>query len=152
LERQSGKHFYSASHELIKDRDKLIVAEVSGKGEKNFTTADLSFEEFPYLPKMQIPHDKNTAWLDADKLELPLTVRFWQEGDRFVPLGMKGKKKVSDFFIDNKIPPHHKEKQLIILSGKDIVWLVGQRIDERYKTTPATKNVYQIRWNENLNG
>jgi tRNA(Ile)-lysidine synthase len=65
---------------------------------------------------------------------------------------MKGKKKVSDFLIDNKIPLHQKEKQLVMLSGEDIVWLVGQRIDNRYKTTPATKDIYQIRWNENLSG
>jgi tRNA(Ile)-lysidine synthase len=101
---------------------------------------------------MQIPHDKNTAWLDADKLQLPLTTRFWQEGDTFVPLGLKGKTKVSDFLIDNTTPLHHKGKQLVVFSGKNIVWLVGQRIDERYKATPATKNIYQIRWNENLNG
>jgi tRNA(Ile)-lysidine synthase len=152
LKKQSGKHFYSATHELIKDRDKLIVAARSVDENKDFAAAVFSYEQFPYSIEMQIPHDKNTAWLDADKLKLPLTARFWQEGDCFVPLGMKGKKKVSDFFIDNKIPLHHKEKQLVILSGKDIVWLVGQRIDERYKTTPATKNILQIRWNENPNG
>ena len=164
LEGQSGKQFYSASHKIIKDRDKLIVAaycwgeKIICCGETCFAptcfapTTGFSFEQFVYLPEMQIPHDKNTAWLDADKLQLPLTVRLWQEGDSFVPLGMKGKKKVSDFLIDNKIPRNLKEKQLVILSGEVIVWLVGQRIDDRYKTTPATKNIVQIQWNESLSG
>jgi tRNA(Ile)-lysidine synthase len=158
LEGQSGKHFYSNTHEAIKDRDKLIIIErcedtqLYKEAPLHVSTTGFSFEQFPYLPDRKIPHDKNTAWLDADKLQLPLTVRLWQEGDSFIPLGMKGKKKVSDFFIDNKIPLHHKEKQLVILSGSAIVWLVGQRIDERYKITPATKNIYQIQWNENLNG
>ncbi|MCL2098404.1 MAG: tRNA lysidine(34) synthetase TilS [Bacteroidales bacterium] len=151
LEGQAGKRFHSASHKLIKDRDKLIVIEHCRATMHCVSTA-LSFDQFPYLPAMSIPQDKNTAWLDADKLQLPLITRLWKKGDTFVPLGMKGKKKVSDFFIDKKIPLHHKEKQLVLLSGKDIVWLVGQRIDDRYKTTSATKNIYQIRWNENLTG
>ena len=152
LEGQVGKQFHSPTHELVKDRNKLIIAEYCAETRCRNLTTELSYEQFPYLPEMQIPHDKNTAWLDADKLQLPLTVRLWQEGDTFTPLGMKGKKKVSDFLIDNKIPLHHKEKQLVILSEKNIVWLVGQRIDERYKTTSATQNIYQIRWNESLNG
>jgi len=152
LDGQAGKQFHSPTHELIKDRNKLIVVEYCTDTRCHNLITGLSCEQFLYLPEMQIPQDKNTAWLDADKLQLPLTVRLWQEGDSFVPLGMKGKKKVSDFLIDNKIPLHHKEKQLVVLSEENIVWLVGQRIDERYKTTSATKNIYQIRWNESLNG
>ncbi|MDR0294678.1 MAG: tRNA lysidine(34) synthetase TilS [Prevotellaceae bacterium] len=164
LDGQSGKQFYSPTHELIKDRDKLIVfnscelrknlSEPCGKKKSIFNASPIGlfYEQFPYQPEIQIPQNKNTAWLDADKLQLPLTIRLWEEGDAFVPLGMKGKKKVSNFLIDNKISLHHKEKQLVLLSGENIVWLVGQRIDERYKVTPETKNIYQIRWNESLNG
>jgi tRNA(Ile)-lysidine synthase len=165
LNAQPGKHFFSATHELVKDRDSLIIGLKSkteddstqtGKIQKTDThlayPIDLTLEQRLYDGISALPQDKHVACLDADKLRFPLTVRLWHEGDAFTPLGMKGKKKLSDFLIDQKIPLPHKQQQWVILSGNDIVWLVGQRLDDRYKVTPQTKNILQITWNASRPG
>jgi tRNA(Ile)-lysidine synthase len=82
---------------------------------------------------------------DLNKLTFPLRIRRWQEGDWFVPLGMKGKKKISDFLIDKKIPLHLKKVIFVLLSGDDIIWVIGHRIDDRYKLTDSTKRMLEIR-------
>ena len=85
-----------------------------------------------------------TAQVDADKLKYPLTARRWQEGDWFIPYGMSGRKKVSDYLIDHKVPLPEKARQFVLLSGDEIVWLVGRRIDDRYRLTAETENVLRI--------
>ena len=82
--------------------------------------------------------------MDADRLTDPLTVRRWQEGDWFIPYGMSGRKKVSDYLIDHKVPLPEKARQFVLLSGDEIVWLVGRRIDDRYRLTAETENVLRI--------
>jgi tRNA(Ile)-lysidine synthase len=79
------------------------------------------------------------AWLDADKLDFPLELRKWKKGDRFVPLGMKGSKKLSDFFIDEKISVPEKEQIFVLCSGDSICWVVGQRISEEFKLTERSR-------------
>ncbi len=156
LNSQPGKQFYSSTHVAIKDREEIIVTsyELRVTGDKKNTqlSTNFQFSVFNFQLEMPIPHKPNIAWLDADKLQLPLLVRPWQDGDSFIPLGMKGKKKISDCLIDIKMPLHQKENQLVVTSGENIVWLVGQRIDDRYKISDSTKNIYQITWNENLPG
>ncbi len=73
------------------------------------------------------------AWLSLEKLRFPLEVRLWQNGDRFLPFGMKGSKKVSDYLIDAKISVPEKERTYVLISGEEICWLIGHRIDDRYK-------------------
>jgi tRNA(Ile)-lysidine synthase len=165
LNEQPGKHFFSATHELVKDRDSLIIClkrtpenestqivEIQKTDTRLTNPIDLMLEQRPHQHGSALPQDQHTACLDADNLRFPLTVRLWQNGDAFVPLGMKGKKKLSDFFIDQKMPLPHKRQQWVMLSGDDIVWLVGQRLDDRYKVTPQTKNILQITWNANRTG
>ncbi|MDR3184753.1 MAG: tRNA lysidine(34) synthetase TilS [Prevotellaceae bacterium] len=165
LNEQSGKRFFSATHELVKDRDSLIIcpkSETENAPNSHFYIQQtdthltepiaLTLEQQPCCHASGIPKDKHTVCLDAGKLRFPLTLRLWQKGDAFVPFGMKGKQKLSDFFIDHKIPLPHKRQQWVILSDKDIVWLVGQRPDDRYKVTPHTKNILQITWNANPAG
>ena len=82
------------------------------------------------------------AKLDFDKLSFPLTLRKWSDGDKFKPFGMQNFKKLSDFFVDEKYSILDKQKQWILCSGDDIVWLVGKRIDDRYKIDTNTKKVY----------
>ena len=89
-----------------------------------------------------IIYDNNIAQLDVEKLKFPLTLRKWKEGDKFIPLGMKKFKKLSDFFIDSKFSIIDKQEQWLLCSDVDIVWLVGCRIDERYKLETNTKKVY----------
>ena len=83
--------------------------------------------------------------LDLDKLIFPLRLRTWKQGDSFIPLGMTGKKKISDFMIDKKIPLNLKERQLLIESGDKVVWVIGHRIDDRFKITDRTQKVIELR-------
>jgi tRNA(Ile)-lysidine synthase len=81
------------------------------------------------------------AFIDADKLAFPLVLNKWQTGDKFKPLGMKGFKKISDFFTAEKATLFDKQNQWILRSDNDIVWLVGKRVDDRYKVTDSTKKI-----------
>jgi tRNA(Ile)-lysidine synthase len=136
---QPGKIFLSATHALVVDRDDLIIS-FSQSPEVEVTireTTDVSFG-----------NDPNVAHLDADMIRHPLVTRRWKEGDAFQPLGMKGKKKVSDFLIDEKISLLEKQSVTVLVSGDDIVWLVGLRIDDRFKITSATRRVLVCTKNE----
>ena len=88
--------------------------------------------------------DKHIAYLDADKLTAPLHLRKWQAGDWFIPLGMKGKKLVSNYLTDRKYSLWQKEQQYVLCCNNDIVWLVGERIDQRYCITEETKKALVV--------
>jgi tRNA(Ile)-lysidine synthase len=79
-----------------------------------------------------------------EKLDFPLLIRKWQPGDYFQPLGMKGFKKISDFLIDEKIPVHQKENTWLLCSGQKVVWVMGHRIDNRFKISEGTRKVLKI--------
>ncbi len=153
LESDSGKQFFSKTHRLVKDRDKLFVSPVYENGNKIyyieagdielFQPFDMNIEKHA-ATDFNIRKERNFACLDLDKLQFPLLIRKWQQGDYFQPLGMTGLKKVSDFFIDEKIPLHQKENAWLLCSGEKIVWIMGQRIDNRFKITTKTKNILQI--------
>ena len=85
-----------------------------------------------------------TGYFDADKLEYPLAVRNFYKGDRFVPFGMRGHKKIKDFFIDLKIPSEIRVSTPILISQDIPVWVCGYRIDERFKVTPDTKKILKV--------
>ena len=91
---------------------------------------------------------KHVAVLDFDKLQFPLELRRWEKGDVFQPLGMSGKKKISDFFIDEKMSLFQKENTWLLCSAGEIVWLVGHRIDERFKLVGTSQKVYLVHLNE----
>lgn len=84
------------------------------------------------------------AYLDYERLQFPLLLRPWRKGDRFVPLGMSGHKKLSDYLADEKIPPPLRARTWVLLSGTEIVWVLGHQIDDRYKVTPSTKSLYFV--------
>ena len=92
---------------------------------------------------------ETTAYFDFDQLEWPLTLRQWKQGDRFQPLGMAGKKKVSDFMIDSKIPVTLKDEVLVLASDNRIMWLVGHRTDERFKIKATTKAMLKVEFIQN---
>jgi tRNA(Ile)-lysidine synthase len=129
---QPGKMFFSDTHILNIDRDDLIIS-TSKSPYVEFTTHETS--------DTSVGSDPNIAYLDADKLQYPIHFRRWKEGDSFQPLGMKGKKKVSDFLIDEKVSLVDKQSITVMTSGEQIVWIVGMRIDDRVKITPQTKRV-----------
>jgi len=153
LESESGKQFFSKTHRLVKDREKLFISLIDENENKIyyvevddielFQPFDLKIERFSGK-SFKIRIEKNIACIDMEKLEFPLLIRKWRQGDYFQPLGMDGFKKVSDFFIDEKIPLHVKEKTWLLCSGEKIVWIMGHRIDNRFKITPKTINVLQI--------
>ncbi len=138
----SGKRFFSASHELIKDRDFLIISEVKEKEVYRFE--NLFKAEITDIKNFKPDESQHKAVFDFNKLQFPLTVRTWQKGDYFYPLGMTKKKKLSDFFIDEKIPVSHKNKIPLVLSGQDIIWIAGYRIDNRYKITEQSEKMYTL--------
>ena len=89
----------------------------------------------------------NVADFDFERLEFPLILRRWQEGEYFQPLGMTGLKKLSDFFIDEKYSIPEKENAWILASGNRPIWIVGKRLDDRVKITADTKRILRIRLN-----
>ena len=101
-------------------------------------------EEIERTSSFVIPRDKHIACLDADKLNHPLTIRKWERGDKFVPLGMNGKKNVSDYLTDKKYSLFQKENQYVVCCGEDIVWLVNERTDQRYRITDSTQRIMLI--------
>ena len=155
LDALSGKQFFSPTHRLLNDRDvfilepwrdeptdeKVMIVESTKEISRPLK---LKFTKQPFASDLVISADKNIAMLDFDKLEFPLTIRRWKQGDAFHPLGMTGKKKVSDFFVDNKVSISEKEKTFFLLSGRKVAWVIGHRIDHRYRITSDTKQVLKI--------
>lgn len=96
--------------------------------------------------KVSYNPDANLEYISADNISGKLKVRVWKPGDKFVPLGMKGEKKISDFLIDEKISRFTKQDQLVLVDNKKIIWLIGKRIDNRFRITTATKKVLELCW------
>jgi tRNA(Ile)-lysidine synthase len=154
LEGESGKLFYSDTHRLLKDREYLIISNNEQISSEEYFISDSPTEinvPFPLkISKIKISSDfhvskeKNCIHVDASKLSFPLQLRRWNEGDSFFPFGMNKRKKISDFFIDNKLSIIEKEQSWLLLSGNEIVWVVGQRMDNRYRVTDETKDVFQF--------
>ena len=141
---QSGRRFHSSQWEVLRDRDSLILHSFNGE-EINHIPPTLTYETVDITPDFIIPRDKHIACLDADKVTLPLTVRKWQAGDKFTPLGMKGKKNVSDYLTDRKFTLFQKEHQYVACQGDKIVWLIGERIDNAYRIDADSKRAVIVR-------
>ena len=137
---QSGKRFFTTEWEVLRDREYLWIQK---KGSSQLIP-ELIIEEIERTPSFVIPRDKHIACLDADKLNHPLTIRKWEKGDKFIPLGMNGKKKVSDYLTDKKFSLFQKENQYVVCSGEDIIWLVNERSDHRYRITDSTQRILLI--------
>lgn len=156
LDKDSGKIFYSSTHRLLKDRSDLLIDVLSGEDNRAYLinleddNVDLPVELKPEIVVIkedyQIEKDKKFAYFDFDKLSFPLVLRHWQEGDWFVPFGMKGKKKISDYFNDKKFSLFDKEKTWLLCSGQDVIWIVGERTDNRYRIEKTTKRVLKLKF------
>ena len=153
--KQSGNQYFSSTHVITIDRSHLIVEALeTGKRTIQNTREILFSDESITQPTrlkfallnvpLKIKKKPHLAYLDADKLIFPLTLRKWAPGDRFRPFGMLGMKKLSDFLIDIKMPLPDKEQQMVLLSGDNIIWVVGQRIDDRFAVTDSTKKIYFV--------
>ena len=145
----SGKQFFSPTHKLLFDREYIFLSKIIEKEtiETSIDSSVISIE-IPIKMCFCVTHEVdyndniNNAYLDFEKLQFPLTIRAWKKGDKFIPLGMSCYKKLSDFFIDIKLSLLNKEKVYLLCSGKDIIWVIGYRIDDRYKVTSKTKKMY----------
>jgi tRNA(Ile)-lysidine synthase len=154
LNSNSGKQFISPTYRLFKDRDKLLLYKSEETSfERYYIDSPESKASLPFSMDIEVidrddlkafPDSQNIAFLDLDKLNFPLILRKWQHGDYFFPLGMEQMKKVSDFYIDNKIPLPEKKRTWILTSGNKIVWITGLRIDNRFKITDKTKQILKL--------
>ena len=155
MDAQSGKIFHSPTHSLLKDRDSFIIYipekdenrqySISKKAKQVLSPVSLQIEQTNNCENILIQKDCNMAFLDADKLEFPLVLRKWKRGDRFIPFGMLNFQKISDYFNNNKFSKQEKENTWLLTSGSDIVWIVGHRIDNRYRIESGTKKGYILK-------
>jgi|LGOV01.1.fsa_nt_gb tRNA(Ile)-lysidine synthase len=151
LSSESGKEYFSATHRIIKDRDKLILEEIREQKEDVFYINGKNIElvyplhiQIKQTDKFEDNSNVLIAQLDRAKLKFPLKLRKWEEGDFFYPQGMKGKKKLSKYFKDEKFSLIDKENQWLLVSEEEIVWVVGKRLDDRYKFTNSTESIFRI--------
>ena len=161
LSSESGKYVQSSTHRIIRNRNWLIIAPVATEkadiilieeGTSSIQTAsfrlDFSKLNTPDLPtgqagaRLQTPD--SIAKLDSKHISYPLLLRKWKSGDYFYPLGMKKKKKLSRFFIDQKLSKTEKENIWVLESDKKILWVIGHRIDDRFKITDHTIDILQV--------
>lgn len=150
-----GKRFYSREYTATTDRGTILVTRTEPADLCETTVPEGAMRSYCgnsvlFYERLDIDAIRNfgvpehVAQIDADKLRWPLVLRRWREGDSFMPYGMTGHKKVSDYLIDHKVPMPEKQRQFVLLSGGEIVWLVGRRIDDRYRLTAETENVLRI--------
>lgn len=152
LDAQSGKIIKSATHRLIKDRDCLLLSKIKNNAFDIITISGhdtqietpigtLCFDEVDAV----LLNESNTIYVDKSLLKFPLTLRQWQEGDYFYPIGMTGKKKLSKYFKDEKLSLLDKENVWLLFSGNHMVWVINRRADSRFKITQNTKHIISIK-------
>lgn len=166
LDAQSGKQVFSKTHCLLKNREVLILSEINKPEEiksveilentlkikepikLKFKKIDIPFDTQNHSIKVfsELIMDKaNIISIDYDKLQFPLTIRKWEEGDYFYPIGLNGKKKLSKFFKDEKLSLIDKENTWILCSNNEIVWVIGKRLDNRFKVSKTTSAILKIK-------
>lgn len=154
MDTASGKQFFSKDYRLISDREYLIITKNTNTDPEQYSIEkdqlelrspiQIRIKEFEHTSSYKPAKDELIAIVDADKIKYPLTLRKWQYGDRFFPFGMQKSKKLSDFFIDIKLSLDEKEHVWLLCSEKKILWIVGKRIDDRFKITGSTKRIIQF--------
>ncbi len=151
LDKHPGRVFETSGHQMVLDRGKLIISNNNNmlpvEQVINISVREINYGRY----KLTILHDDSplivkdnpmAVSVDSELLSYPLTVRSWKQGDTFCPLGMKGSKKVSDFFVGEKIPLHKKQEIPLLVNGNgEIAWIGGYRLDDRYKVSVKTKKV-----------
>lgn len=158
LKAESGKYIISATHKIIRNRKWIIITPnlnlASGtlvidekEDEVNFANGKLKIEKQAFKGD-RISEDPLIVMIDAERITFPLLLRGWKQSDYFYPLGMQKKKKLGKFFNDLKISIADKEKIWVLENDKRIIWVVGKRIDDRFKITNQTKNILKIHFKE----
>ena len=157
----SGKRFESEGYVLLTERDRLVITNqaenievfmpVRGAGTYHVNGSRIIIETLPWTSDMPLRQPEGTVIMDAAKLEFPFVLRKWRSGDWMVPLGMKGKKKISDLFTDLKYGHMQKEGAVILVDmagdlaeQQHVAGVAGVRIDDRYKVTENTETIIRI--------
>lgn len=141
LHGESGRMFYSSEWVLLIDRNRLIsrpLGEVEPQPE-------LCLKRMEVNPPFSVPHNNKEAYVDAEKVQGELTLRKWKSGDKFIPFGMKGFKSVRNYLRDKKFSRFEKERQWVVCDGERIVWLVNERLDNRFRVTSETRFVINLK-------
>jgi tRNA(Ile)-lysidine synthase len=156
LKSESGKYVDSTTHRILRNREWLIISKHGEKQQAHFlieeSDNEISFSNYTIrIEKIdigerifKIDSDPLVAQLDAADIKFPLLLRQWKQGDYFYPLGMKKKKKLSRFFIDKKMSLTEKENSWVVEMNKKIIWVAGQRIDDRFKISTNTKDILRL--------
>ena len=157
LKTSVGKVWESTTHALTINNNKIIVEPLFTCDSKEYRLIEeglyhlnsklsIEIKKEPYSIDNGFSKDPKDVWIDADKVVFPLSVRLIKEGDRMIPLGMKGSKLISDILTDTKVSYFDRQRQYVLLNNdQQIIWLVGRRIDDRYKITSSTKTVLKIK-------
>ena len=157
LKTSVGRVWESATHALTINNNKIIVELLFTCDSKEYRLIEeglyhlnsklsIEIKKEPYSIDNGFSKDPKDVWIDADKVVFPLSVRLIKEGDRMIPLGMKGSKLISDILTDTKVSYFDRQRQYVLLNNdQQIIWLVGRRIDDRYKITSSTKTVLKIK-------
>jgi tRNA(Ile)-lysidine synthase len=156
LDAGPGKQFISATHRLVRDRDSLIISELKNDdpGQIYYIEEDMREMNEPLRLRIKsrdttgeelISTDPDIACFDTDQVLYPLIVRRWRQGDYFYPFGMNAMKKLSDFFVDQKFSLFDKENTWLLVSGNKIMWVIGKRIDHRFRVSSRTRRILEIR-------
>ena len=156
LKSETGKYILSASFTILRNRKWLIISPrqtveaanilIEENGETvPFSAGTLQIQQFD-ISSARLSDEAHIAMLDSSVITFPLLLRKWKQGDYFYPLGMQRKKKLSRFFIDQKLSISQKEKTWVLETNKKIAWIVGMRIDDRFKITGSTKQVLQLHY------
>ncbi len=152
----SGKQFFSQEYNLLVGRKELIINKKTVWEDSGFYLVEEDIEQItiPFCLEMKrekitpdtfvFPKGKNEICLDSSKIHFPLKIRKWQQGDYFFPLGMNNRKLLSDFFIDEKFELPQKADTWLLFSKRDIIWVVGHRIDNRYRITDGTEEIIRF--------
>jgi tRNA(Ile)-lysidine synthase len=155
LDGESGKVFFSDTHRLLKDRKYLVLSMIEENTIDEYRVEeDDTVIELPFQMKIsrqiktsdfEISKELNRVHVDSAKIVFPLKIRRWKEGDTFFPFGMKQQKKISDFFINNKLSLVEKEHSWILESNNEVIWIIGQRLDNRFRVTKETIEVTEFK-------
>ena len=156
IESGIGNKYFSPTHQLVIGRNELQLSEIKSVSDEEiqieagqmeiFLPIHLCFSQFEKTADFFIDKSSHIAQLDADKIQFPLTLRHWRHGDRFHPLGMKGSKLLSDFFVDQKLTEFQKRNiWLLVSADHKILWVVGYRMDDRFKIGERTRTVLECK-------
>jgi len=153
LEAENSSYIASKTHRLIRNRNWMIIAPLANEHDHLLIPVDSTDNTVVFAEgsirvssstSATIPDTNMEVVIDAEEIQYPMLLRPWKQGDYFYPLGMNKKKKISRFLVDLKLSKTEKEKVWVLESGKKIVWVLGLRIDHRYRITDHTTHKLQL--------